>query len=221
MNKQATVIAIDGPSASGKSTVARGVAEKRGDIYVDSGSLYRGMTWHALEEACDLDDPEALVDLLERTEWKIFEANKAMGFYINGKYPGNALRSQQVADHVSQIAAVPEIRSFVVKQMREMISLGSLVIEGRDIGTIVFPETPWKFYLDADPAERARRRSKDFEESGESSDVDEVHHSLALRDKLDSTRKTAPLQIALGAEVINSTHMPIEEVIEHILTKTQ
>lgn len=214
------VIAIDGPSASGKSTVARLLASETRGVYVDSGSLYRGITWKALESGINTKDAPAVIDLLKRTNWNFSLQDGAVRFRMDGVDPGLALRSEIVHEHVSDIAAIPEVREFVVEKLREMQSMGSLVMEGRDIGSVVFPNTPYKFYIDADPGERARRR---FLETANGRQLrvnaEAVLSSLLSRDQKDSERATAPLKIADGAIVINTTNMALEEVVKMIIGK--
>lgn len=206
------IIAIDGPAASGKSTVARKVAAALGYLYVDSGALYRDVTWLALRKRVDPSDAESVIAMLEATAWDFHVRHGAVVYTLDGEDPADEIRSGEVNENVSFIARLPAVRTMVVERLREMTTLGSLVIEGRDIGSVVFPETPYKFYLDADPVERARRRSL---EAGD--DVEATQASLARRDKLDSSRKTAPLQIALGAKVVDTTSLEIDEVAEKVL----
>lgn len=218
LNKQANItIAIDGPSASGKSTVSRRVAEELGFIYVDSGSLYRGMTWKMLREGIPVTNTEAVIERMSTTQWVFLIRDNVVGFRIDDEDPGMDIRSEPVRENVSDVAAIPEVRAFIVERLREMVEFGPIVMEGRDIGTVVFPETPYKYYLDADPEERARRRTKDLEVSEGCGDVDKVLDSLNRRDQKDTNRKTAPLQIALGAAVIDTTHMDFEDVVNSIL----
>lgn len=216
MSNNHVVIAVDGPSASGKSTVSRKAAQELGYIYVDSGSFYRGLTWKAIREGVNVKDPEAVIKLLARINMEIFVEDLAVQFRIDGEEPGQQIRSMAVHDSVADIAVIPEVRSFIVDRLRETASLGNIVMEGRDIGSVVFPDSPFKFYIDADPAERARRRHKELNPE-ETKGVDHVLSSLTRRDKIDTTRKTAPLQIALGARVINTTRMSIDEVVVEIV----
>jgi cytidylate kinase len=210
-------VAVDGPSASGKSTVSRRVAEELGFAYVDSGALYRGVTWKAVREAVDVKDAAAVIDLVERMDMDFYISDRVVGFTIDGDDPGQQIRSEPVRERVSDVAVIPEVRAFIVARLREMVRFGDLVMEGRDIGSVVFPDSRFKFYLDADPEERARRRHEELVAMEGKSNVDEVLHSLARRDQIDSTRKTAPLQIALGAHVVNTTAMAIDEVVAHIV----
>jgi cytidylate kinase len=212
-----SVIAIDGPSASGKSTVTRMTARKLGYLYVDSGSFYRGITWKALREGLDTTDAEQVVALINRMDMQCHLESRAITFSIDGEVPGDQIRSQPVQEHVSDIAAVPEVRTFVVELLRNTVRFGNVAMEGRDIGTVVFPDTPYKYYLDADPEERARRRFSELADDSGYEDVQEVYASLERRDHKDTTRAAAPLQIALGAKVIDSTGMTAEDVVERIL----
>lgn len=206
-------VAIDGPAASGKSTVARGAARALRFNYVDSGSFYRGLTWKCLRENVDIGSPAAVLALLAAARWDLTRRDGQIVYSIDGDEPGEQLKSKPVQERVSELAAIPEVRTFVVGKLRETAMFGSLVMEGRDIGTVVFPDTPHKFYLDADPEVRARRRFKELEKSGAYDDARQVLSSLQKRDHKDSTRKTAPLQIALGARVIDSTSMDAQAVI--------
>lgn len=217
MDDKTVIVAIDGPSASGKSTVSRALSERMGFRYVDSGAIYRGITWQALRKLGAVDDSKKVLEVLAGSAWSSHVTDGAVRFAIDGVDPGDELRSEAVREAVSDVAALPEVRKFVVDQLRAMQCHGSLVMEGRDIGSVVFPETPFKYYLDADAAERARRRTIDLEQRSEDGDVADVMASLARRDRKDSTRKTAPLQIALGARVINSTGMTVDEVVDVIV----
>lgn len=215
-------IAIDGPSASGKSTVAKGVAARLGCTYVDSGSLYRGITWKALQSGVSPDDPGAVAGMLAEIGIDFFLRDGAVLFSIDGTEPGLELRSDEVNDRVSGIAAMPAVRRAVVGWLRSMTRFGDLVMEGRDIGTAVFPGAEYKFYLDASPEERARRRSTDEKRprsGGAAPDRQSVMESLERRDAMDSTRRIDPLQVASDATVIDSTALEIAQTVELVLSK--
>ena len=213
------VIAIDGPSASGKSTVARRVARATGGIYVDSGALYRGMTWAALQQGVDPRDEAAVTACKDRSDWQFRVVDQAVSFTIDGVDPGEDIRGEAVRESVSYVAKIPGVRTFIVAQLQAMTRFGPLVMEGRDIGSVVFPDTPYKYYLDADPGERARRRNEEIRQREGRSEINRVLSSLEKRDKMDSSRKTAPLQVAEGAEVVNTTHMDIDEVVSAIVAR--
>lgn len=210
-------IAIDGPSASGKSTVSKGVAKALGFIYVDSGALYRGVTWQALRKGVGTKDTEAVIEALHNAEWNFFVQDGAAVFSVDGDVPVQELREKDVREAVADVAAIPEVRKFVVENLQSLANFGSLVMEGRDIGTVVFPDSPYKFYLDADPEERAMRRYRELVASGEDEKAHEVMESLKRRDQIDSTRKTDPLVVAPGAHVIDSTSMTLENVIRAVI----
>jgi len=197
------VIAIDGPAASGKSSVARGVASALGYLFVSSGHFYRAIAWGALRDRIDLKNVEEWMAARKLTAT---ENENTLLLHLDGAEVTAHLSDPDVAAMVSQLAAFPAVRNAVNALLRSL-SLGrDLVMEGRDIGSVVFPETPWKFYLDASPEERARRRAKE-------GSVDPV----AERDRLDSTRATAPLMIAQGATVIDTTLLDLNQVIAAVL----
>ena len=217
MNKQTTIVAVDGPSASGKSTVSRRTAQAMGFIYVDSGALYRGVTWKCVKEGIDVKDSQAVTNLLIRMNMELVLKDGAVGYLIDGEDPGQEIRAEPVRERVADIASQQAVRVYIVEKLRLMTKFGSLVMEGRDIGTVVFPDTPFKYYLDADPEERARRRAAEIKVQEGTEDVGAVLSSLRRRDQKDSSRATAPLQIALGAKIINSTGMTIEQVVDTIV----
>ena len=217
MNKEHTVVAVDGPSASGKSTVSRRVAQAVGYLYVDSGAMYRGVTWKCVKEGIDVKDAQEVTNLLIRMKMELVVKDGAVGYLIDGEDPGMEIRGEAVRERVADIAAQQVVRVYIVDKLRQMAKFGDLVMEGRDIGTVVFPDTPFKYYLDADPAERARRRHAELQKT-EGADIEKIAESLKNRDKKDSSRATSPLQIALGAKIINSTGMSIEQVVEVILS---
>ena len=213
------VIAIDGPAASGKSTVAKRVAAATNGLYVDSGALYRAITWKALKEKTDTTDFVANAKLAQSIEPEFYISDSAVCFKIDGQELNEELRTPEINHHVSFIAATPEARDMVVSWLRKMPKLGNLVMEGRDIGTAVFPDAANKFYLDASPEERARRRHAEQADNEGKQSVTEVDSSLKRRDKIDSSRKKDPLKIADDAIIIDSTGKSIEDVVDFICNK--
>lgn len=212
------VIAIDGPAASGKSTVAQRVARALGYLYVDSGSLYRAVTWKVLEDGVAGDNAAEVNRTLEGCRFDFFAGDCRVGFRLNGRELTHELRTDAINRQVSPVAAQPEVRRRVVAWLRDLIRFGPLVMEGRDIGTAVFPASPHKFYLDASPEERARRRHREMAAEGEGAGaVESVGQSLERRDRIDSTRKKDPLRMAPDAVVIDSTGLSVDEVVERIL----
>jgi len=208
--KHPIVIAIDGTSASGKSTNAKLVAKALGFVYVDTGAMYRTLAWHCLQKRVDVDDEKAIAAACRRwkTSLECVEKNhlRAVHLLVDGYFPEKEIRTPETAAAVSHVAAVPKVRAWMKKTQRECIRFGNLVMEGRDIGTNVFPETDYKFYLDAKLEERSRRRASDG-----------VEENLAARDQRDSQRAVAPLMIALGAKVINNSELTSEQTSGLIL----
>jgi cytidylate kinase len=196
-------IAIDGPAASGKSTAARRLAKELGLIMVNSGEMYRAVTLAVIQKEVDPSDPVAVVKLLEEIDLHCAVKEGLSVVLLEGTHPGAALRSGTVNAAVSQVAAVPEVRDLLVAAQRELLDLGDLVMEGRDIGSVVFPHTPFKIYIEASEEVRNQRRRAEGQ-------VDEV----SSRDRQDAGRNISPLIVAEGAQVIDSSELSIEEVVE-------
>ena len=199
-------IAIDGPAASGKSTVARKLAERLKLIMVNSGEMYRAVTLEVVRRGVDPGDGAAVAALLQNIDLRCAVVDGQSVVLLNGEHPGEELRSDAVNAAVSRVAAIPVVRDLLVARQRNLLEQGDLVMEGRDIGSVVFPETPYKLYIEASAEVRRRRRAAEGQ-------VDEV----ASRDRQDSARRTSPLLVAEGAEVIDSSEMTIEEVVEAAL----
>ena len=215
------IIAIDGPAASGKSTVAREIAKRLNCIYVDSGAFYRGVTWKMIQNGVNTKNPLAVIPALLKSKWKFSVRDGAVVFSIDGIEPGEALRDKDVREAVSDVAAIPPVRKFVTSRLRKVEALGSLAMEGRDIGSVVFPKTPYKFYLDANPEERAARRHAELMARGETEKAQEVLESLQRRDEKDSARKTAPLKIADGAYVIDTALYDAAGVVKVLMERIE
>ncbi|QSH40742.1 (d)CMP kinase [Lentisphaerota bacterium ZTH] len=214
------VIAIDGPAASGKSTVAELVAEKLSIPYINTGNMYRAVTLGALRAGIDLKTKcdEASFSRLFKNLQLDYKRNAA-GCYeieLNGEFPGNAIRSPEVASFVSPVAALPIVRSWLSQKQRDFAALGMIVMEGRDIGTVIFPESRFKFFLTATPEARARRRLAQDGENFDGATLESVAAAIAERDRIDSTRKVAPLKPAVDAEIVDTTEMTIDEVVDYI-----
>lgn len=214
----AKVIAVDGPSGAGKSSVSRIVGERLGFLHVDSGALYRIMTWQCLEEKVDTTDPVAIAAFAQQVEIECRPEAGRIAYYVKGEEPGNRIRTPEINAHASQVATVKEVRDRVTAILRGMTQYGDLVIEGRDITTAVFPDTPARFYLTASAEARARRRQKEEVEKGiANQSAEEVKKSLLSRDAIDSTRQYAPLKKADGAIEIDSSDLTLEQVVETVM----
>ena len=198
--KHPNVIAIDGTSASGKSTNAKLVAKALGYVYVDTGAMYRTLAWYCLTHGVDFHDSKAVATACRRWKTKLECVDSKVRLTVDGYFPEKEIRTVEVSMAVSMVAAVPKVRDWMKMTQRECIKFGNLVMEGRDIGTNVFPETDYKYYLDAQLEERTKRR-----------EAEGVKENLAARDQRDSQRAAAPLMIALGAKVINNSNMTSEQ----------
>lgn len=202
------VIAIDGPSASGKGTVASALAAKLGFIYVDTGAMYRAFAWAALEKNVDLSSREAIKNLIKETKFETEISEGKVILKVNGTDVAPLIREPRINQAVSPLAAVPEMREYLVNRQRQLRLQAPLVMEGRDIGTVVAPDTSYKFFLDADPSIREERRRLQGQ-------ID----PLRERDRRDSTRAASPLMQAADAEKIDTGKMTAEEVVEYILNR--
>ena len=194
--KHPIVIAIDGTSASGKSTNSKLVATALGYIYVDTGAMYRTLAWYCLQQRIDVHDAKAVMAACRKWKTKLVCVDNKVRLLVDDYFPEEEIRTPETAAAVSHVTAIPKVRDWMKKTQRDCVQFGNLVMEGRDIGTNVFPETDFKFYLDAKLDERSRRRA-----------ADGVHENLAARDERDSQRASAPLMIALGAKVINNSEL--------------
>jgi cytidylate kinase len=190
------VIAIDGTSASGKSTNAKLVAKALGFVHVDTGAMYRALAWYCLKQNVDVTDQKAVAATCRRWKTELKNIDNHVQLQIDGYFPAQEIRTAEVSAAVTHVAAVPKVRDWMKKTQRDCIQFGNLVMEGRDIGTNVFPETDFKYYLDAHLEERLRRRA-----------AEGVEENLAARDQRDSQRAVSPLMIALGAKVINNSQL--------------
>jgi len=216
----ARVIAIDGPSGAGKSSVSRIVGKKLGFLHVDSGALYRIMTWQALVRKVDTDNPDSVAAFAPTVEIECRPENGAIAYYVGGEPPGERIRTPEVNAHASQVATVKAVRDKITALLRDLTRFGDLVVEGRDITTAVFPDSPARFYLTASAEARARRRQKEEVEKGiANQSAETVKASLLARDAIDSTRKYAPLRKADGAIEIDSSDLTLEQVVDIVLEK--
>ena len=214
------VIAIDGPSGAGKSSVSRIVGKKLGFLHVDSGALYRIMTWQALVRKVDTDNPDAVAAFAPTVEIECRPENGAIAYYVGGEPPGERIRTPEINAHASQVATVKQVRDKVTAILRDLTRFGDLVVEGRDITTAVFPDSPARFYLTASAEARASRRQKEEVEKGiANQSAAAVKASLLARDAIDSTRKYAPLRKADGAIEIDSSDLTLEQVVDIVLEK--
>jgi cytidylate kinase len=200
------VIAIDGPAASGKSSVARALARRLGFAYVNTGAMYRAVTWLVVSKGISPDDAETVQALLQSTRISCGLINGESTILLDGIDPSEHLLDESVNGNVSAVSSISEVRRLLVEKQRAYAAENDLVMEGRDIGSVVFPDTPYKFYVDASPDVRAMRRARQG-----------LADSIAQRDKFDSSRRTSPLIIAEDAHVIDSSNLTIDGVVGEII----
>jgi len=210
-------IAIDGPAAAGKSTVAKIVAEKLSYIYIDTGAMYRAITFKALNEGADLQNESAIVAILEKTTINLLPGEKGQLVYLDDQDVTNEIRTASVTNSVSIVAKHPLVRKEMVARQQQFAVGGGVVMDGRDIGTHVLPKAEVKIFLLASVEERALRRHSENLSKGFPSDLERLKQEIMLRDKLDSEREAAPLKKAEDAEELDTTSLSIEEVVEKIL----
>lgn len=213
---QRMVIAIDGTAGSGKSSTSRGVATRLGLRYLDSGAMYRAMTWQMLLDGVDVDDSEAVAARAETVRLESGTDPRDPSIRLSAADVSEQIRFAETTKAVSAVSAVPRVRQLLVDQQRAIIGIGGIVIEGRDIGTVVAPDAELKIYLVADPSARAARRSAELSD-GQRQDVSTVQTDLISRDTHDSSRATSPLRAADDAVVIDSTDLALDEVITTIV----
>jgi CMP/dCMP kinase len=207
------LIAIDGPSGAGKGTVARAVAEALACRHIDTGAMYRGLAWRALHEGVSLDDDETVGVLAGRVTFDI----EGGGVRVDGHDVTAAIRTPEIDVAAARVARLPTARRVLVERQRAYASAGTVVMEGRDIGTVVLPEADVKIFLDASPEERARRRAGDAAHASSGTDLSSIATALDARDRSDRTRTTSPLAMAADATYIDTTGMGIEDVVARVL----
>jgi len=204
------VVAIDGPAASGKSSVARALARRLGVVYVNSGAIYRAITWHLLKNGVHTEEIDRISEALESAAITSRIEDGESHIVIDNVDPADHLRDDRVNQSVAHVSRFPLVREIVAQKLHEHARSEDLVVEGRDIGSVVFPDTPYKFYVDASPEVRLQRRAAQGERD-----------EIALRDHADFSRLVSPLVIAEDAHVIDTSHLTVEKVVHEILTRLQ
>jgi cytidylate kinase len=214
------IIAIDGPAASGKSTLAKYLADSLGYLYVDTGAMYRAITYYALENGIE-DDEDKVIEATKNIDLKLEYKNGLTSVYLNGLDVTNNIRTPKVNAKVSDISRIKDVRTELVKLQQKFGENNNLIVEGRDTTTVVFPNADLKIFLTADVSERAKRRHLEFKEKGVELSLDEVEKSIKNRDTIDSGRKVSPLTKAEDAVEVDTTNLTIEEEIERIVKKVE
>ena len=213
------IIAIDGPAATGKSTTAKALAQKLGFTYLDTGAMYRAITLLILRKKIKIGENFILNSLLNQFDLQIEQNEKQISVILNGEDVSDEIRRLDVTKHVSEVSALPVVRKSLVKIQREIAKDKDCVVEGRDIGTVVFPNAEVKFYVVADYDVRAKRRLLDFKKLGEKKSVDELIKEIKNRDKYDSEREHSPLLKAGDAIEVDTTNLKIEEQVDLMFKK--
>lgn len=211
------IVAIDGPAGAGKSTVAKGVADRLGYLYIDTGAMYRAVAWKALEANVPISDQQAVVALAMRTDVSLATINGEQHVFADGEDVSQAIRTPEATRASSPVSALPGVRKRLVELQRNMAADGGVVMEGRDIGTVVFPHAEVKVFLTATAEERARRRVEQMREMGIKADPAKIAAEMRERDLRDSSRADAPLQQAPDAVLLDTDGMSVEQVIDAIV----
>lgn len=211
-------IAIDGPAAAGKSTVAKIIAQKLAYLYIDTGAMYRALTWKAIQRGVETEDEQALSQLLDDTDIELKQGGGQQKVFVDGKDVTDEIRLPEVTNAVSAVSKHEAVRREMVKRQQQFAVCGGVVMDGRDIGTHVLPKAEVKIYLLASVEERAKRRHQENLEKGIPSDLEKLKEEIAKRDEMDSKRKIAPLKKAADAVEIDTTALSIDQVVDRIMT---
>lgn len=206
------VIAIDGPAGAGKSTISKLIAKNLGINYIDTGAMYRAITYKCIEEDIDVNDIQRVVDLCSRTDVDFVDNY----IYLDGQRLNEEIRTLQVSSRVSDVAKIPQVREFLLEKQREIGKRSDVILDGRDVGTHIFPDAKYKFFLNASAQERGRRRYQELIDKGQSVVLEEIIEDIKKRDYIDSTREVAPLVKADDAIEVDTTSMTIDQVVTYI-----
>lgn len=215
------VIAIDGFSSTGKSSISKIIAKNLGFIHLDTGALYRGITYYALQNCLDEEqtiDIEKLIAYLPHIQLEFQNVDGELELFLNGKNINKEIRFPQVSDNVSRVAKEAAVRNFLLQMQRDLAAKGGVIMDGRDIGTVVLPDADYKFFMTAGQEERAKRRFTELQTAGEKTDFETVKQNLLSRDKIDSEREISPLKQAEDAILIDNTNLTKEQTVQLILS---
>ncbi len=217
------IVAIDGPAGAGKSTIARAVAKSLKYLYIDTGAMYRAVAWKAIQKGLSFDADGPLIEMARNMRIRLCVNKKKGGLevFADGKNITKEIRTENVSRGSNLVAGVAEIRSILVDQQRKMGEAGNVVMEGRDIGTVVFPRAQFKFYLDASEKERVKRRYRELKSKGKKVRLKEIEQSLKQRDERDQNRSVSPLAIAPDARAIDSTRLTADEAAKIMIDQVK
>lgn len=215
------IVAIDGPAGAGKSSTAKEVAFQLGFVYIDTGAMYRAVTLEVIRSNVDVSNENQVTLIAKKSNIQFRWINKYLHTFLNNEDVSDEIRSSEVADLVSPVSAIPGVRDVMVKCQRDMAKRDNIVMEGRDIGTNVFPSADFKFYLDADIDVRAKRRISDYKKIGQELTLEEIKKEIKIRDKIDSSRRYSPLKKAYNAIIIDTTNLSFKEQVEMIVNRVK
>lgn len=215
--KRGLKIAIDGPAASGKSTTAKLLADKLGYLYIDTGAMYRALTLAVINHGIKIDDKKAIIELTERIKIDLCMKEDGIHTYLNGDDVSQSIRLPMISEKISYISAYPEVRKVMVAKQRYLARYGGIVMEGRDIGTVVLPDAEIKIYMAATLEQRALRRFKELKEKNVQIQMEQIKEEIKQRDHIDSSRSSSPLKAAPDAHIIDTTNLSIEQQVEKII----
>ena len=210
-------IALDGPSGAGKSTVAKALAKRLGIIYVDTGALYRTIGLYVRNKGIDKSDSQKIISCLDEINLSMEFTNGEQIITLNGERVGDNIRTGEIAMYASAVSAIPEVRSFLLNTQRDIANKNSVVMDGRDIGTVILPDAEVKVFMIASPEARAKRRYKELIAKGENCTLESVYNDIVLRDKNDSTRKTAPCVPAEDAVIFDNSDCDVEQSVDRVI----
>lgn len=219
--KRRAIITIDGPAGAGKTTIAKMVSRRLGYDYIDTGAMYRAIGWKTIREKIDLKAKRDVIRMVRNTRVELKKKAGTIRVLLDGKDVTNKIRSKRSAEAASILGTMPEVREQLVKIQKRVGSSGGIVVEGRDIGTVVFPQANYKFYLDASIKERALRKYRELRARGQREKLAQLEEAIRSRDERDRNRRVAPLKIPPNALLIDSTHMSRKEVVDFILTRIE
>jgi len=215
------IVAIDGPAGAGKSSVAKEVARRLNFAFLDSGAMYRATTWNAMQKGVDLANKESLIESTRNMKLEFGENNGELFVRVDNENIAALIRSPEVTENIKRLDAIPEVRQHLARLQRHFAARRPTVAEGRDMGTVVFPAARCKIYLDASPAERARRRAAQLARTGTAQTLEEIQKAIERRDQNDMTRAVSPLRQAADAIVLDTTGMSFDQVVDAIVEKAR
>ena len=217
MNLTSMRVALDGPSVAGQSTIAKGVAAKVGLVYADTGALYRTVGLYMAEHGIGAYDTDAIIAALDKVDISLTFENGEQVVRLCGENVGGKIRTEQASFYASAVSKIPEVRAFLMKTQRDIADKGGVIMDGRDIGTVIIPDAELKIFVTASPEERARRRLRDLRQSGADAEYEKVLENIIARDKQDSERETAPLKPADDAVVFVNDGYELDQSVEYVI----